>query len=107
MLGSISSIKKAYLAGFLDADGSIYVRAKPNLTYKYGYQIALYIVFFQSVKDKDKFIKICGLSGVGKTRERKDGIVEFIINKIDEVKQFLKIITPLSYSKKRTSGIND
>ena len=40
----------AYLAGFLDGDGSIYVRAKPNLSYKYGFQIAPYIVFFQSKK---------------------------------------------------------
>jgi len=44
----LSSNQKAYLAGFLDGDGSIYVRAKPNQTYRFGYQIAPYIVFYQS-----------------------------------------------------------
>ncbi len=42
--------QKAYLAGFLDGDGSIYVRLKPNPTYKYGYQVAPYAVLFQSQK---------------------------------------------------------
>ncbi len=44
MSKKISSTQKAYLAGFLDGDGSIYVRIKPNNTYKYGFQVAPYIV---------------------------------------------------------------
>ena len=52
MFKLLSPIKKAYIAGFLDGDGSIYVRAKPNTSYRFGYQIALYIVFFQSAKGK-------------------------------------------------------
>ena len=45
----------AYLAGFLDGDGSIYVRAKKNDSYKYGFQIAPYIIFFQSKKEESNF----------------------------------------------------
>ncbi len=101
MLKSLSPIKKAYIAGFLDGDGSIYVRAKPNPTYKYGFQVAPYIVLFQSEKGKDNFLKVCNLIGSGYIRERKDGILEYIINRIDEVKEFLKVIYPYTILKKK------
>ena len=52
---NISSTQKAYIAGFLDGDGSIYVRMKPNSTYKYGFQISSYIVLFQSQKREGEF----------------------------------------------------
>jgi hypothetical protein len=39
MYKKISTIKKAYLAGFLDGDGSIYVRLKPNQDCKFGFQV--------------------------------------------------------------------
>jgi len=37
MLKSLTPIKKSYIAGFLDGDGSIYARAKPNKSYKYDF----------------------------------------------------------------------
>ena len=101
MLKSLSPIQKSYLAGFLDGDGSIYVRAKPNTTYRYGFQIAPYIVLFQSGKSKEKFVEICKLIGMGYLRERKDGILEYIVNKIDDIKEFLDVIYPFVILKKR------
>ena len=101
MLKSLSPIKKAYIAGFLDGDGSIYVRAKPNLTYKYGFQIAPYVVLFQSAKDKENFAELCDLVGVGHMRERKDGILEFVINKIDDIKYFLECVRPYVVLKRK------
>ena len=101
MLKSLSPIQKSYLAGFLDGDGSIYVRAKPNTTYRYGFQIAPYIVFFQSRKSKENFAEICKLIGMGYLRERKDGILEYIINKIDDIKEFLDVMYPFVILKKR------
>ena len=101
----ISSIQKAYLAGFLDGDGSIYVRAKPNPTYKYGFQIAPYIVFFQSSKEKAKFKKICSLIKLGYIRERKDGILEYIISKNDNILDFVKMINPYVILKKEQAKL--
>jgi hypothetical protein len=101
MSKNFSSAQKAYLAGFLDGDGSIYVRLKPNPTYKYGFQVAPYIVFFQSNKDKDNFQQICDLIGLGHLRERKDGILEYIISKQDSIKLLLKTVKPYSILKKR------
>jgi len=57
----ISQTKRAYLAGFLDGDGSIYVQLKPNKTYKFGFQIAPYIVLFQSQKDQKNFEHLCSI----------------------------------------------
>ena len=50
--------QSAYLAGFIDGDGSIYVRLKPNNDYRYGFQIAPYIILFQSAQDEADFQKI-------------------------------------------------
>jgi hypothetical protein len=101
MLKFLPSTKKAYVAGFLDGDGSIYVRAKPNPTYRYGFQIAPYIVLFQSAKDKENFTAMCQLIGYGKMRERKDGILEYVINKIDDIQEFLDCVKPFAILKKK------
>lgn len=95
-----SSTQKAYLAGFLDGDGSIYVKAKPNPTYKFGFQIAPYVVLFQSAKDKTNFEKICSLIGFGHLRERKDGILEYIISRTDDILKFLDLVEPFLILKK-------
>ena len=100
MCKKFSSTISAYLAGFLDGDGSIYVRMKPNSTYRYGFQIAPYIVLFQSNQDRKNFEKICSLIELGILRERKDGILEYSINKIDNLKLFLKSLKPFLLLKK-------
>ena len=51
----ITSVQKSYLAGFLDGDGSIYVRLKPNKSYQYGFQVSPYVVFFQSARSRKNF----------------------------------------------------
>src|SRR3989339_570351 len=97
----LSSTQKAYLAGFLDGDGSIYVRLKPNSTYKFGFQVAPYIVLFQSAKDLKKFRVICEIvQPFGYLRQRSDGICEFIINKKDAIRRFLKLVKPYVKLKK-------
>ena len=101
MKRSLSSIQRAYLAGFLDGDGSIYVRAKPNNDYRYGFQIAPAIILFQSARDRSKFEEICSLIGLGYIRERKDGILEYTINKIDHILEFLKLVEPFVILKRK------
>lgn len=91
---------KAYLAGFLDGDGSIYVRLKPNPTYRYGFQVAPYIVLFQSQKDRKNFEKLCSLIGLGHLRVRKDGILEYIISRKNALQEFLQIVKPFVILKR-------
>ena len=86
----LNQSQRAYLAGFLDGDGSIYVQAKLNSTYKFGFQIAPYIVFFQSNQSKRNFVKVCSLINLGYLRERNDGILEYIIGKSNNIRKFIK-----------------
>ena len=98
---NLSLTQKAYLAGFLDGDGSIYVRLKPNPTYRYGFQVAPYIVLFQSRKGKVNFEKLCSLIGLGYLRDRKDGVLEYIINRKENLRLFLDAIEPYAVLKKK------
>ena len=100
-MNSLSSIKRAYLAGFLDGDGSIYVRLKPNTDYRYGFQVAPAIILFQSAKDRIQFEELCSLIDLGYIRERKDGILEYTVNRIDNILTFLKLVEPFVILKRK------
>ncbi|MDP2598372.1 MAG: LAGLIDADG family homing endonuclease [Candidatus Liptonbacteria bacterium] len=97
---SLSSAQKAYLAGFLDGDGSIYVRLKPNTDYRYGFQVAPYIVLFQSQKELEKFKQVCSLIDLGYIRERNDGMVEYTIGREGSIRNFLEMVGPYLVMKK-------
>ncbi len=101
----VSSNKKAYLAGFLDGDGSIYVRLKPNASYKYGYQIAPYIVLFQSEKARELFETLCNGIGLGYMRARKDGVLEYTIGRVDSLKIFVGWVRPYLVLKKEQANL--
>lgn len=102
---SLSSTQKAYIAGFLDGDGSIYVQMKPNSTYKYGFQISSYIVLFQSKKERVNFEKICSLIGLGYIRERRDGILEYIIGREKSIRIFLGLVKPFLILKRKQANL--
>jgi hypothetical protein len=76
------------------------VKFKPNLTYKYGFQIAPYIVLFQSQKNQKKFEKVCSMIKLGHLRVRKDGILEYVISRTDALYKFLEIVKPFVILKK-------
>ena len=95
---------RAYIAGFLDGDGSIYVRAKPNQSYRFGYQIAPYVAFFQSASS-NKFPDMCKKIGYGSIRLRKDGIYEYIISRRAEIEDFLKKVSPYLELKQNQSKL--
>ncbi len=100
-----SKNKNIYLAGFLDGDGSIYVRAKPSKEYKYGFQIAPYIVFFQSEKAKGDFWRIFRNLKLGYLRTRNDGIVEYIIGREENIKKFLAMVKPFLTLKRKQAEL--
>ena len=95
----------AYLAGFIDGDGSIYVRLKPNSDYRYGFQIAPYIILFQSAKDEASFKKICDLLDCGYLRRRKDGILEYTIGRREQILDLIDKIKPYLILKCRQAEL--
>ncbi len=96
----LSSTQKAYIAGFLDGDGSVYVRAKPNTTYRFGYQIAPSIILFQSEKSAKYLQDLHTILGLGYIRERNDGMLELTVNKVDDIRSFIRIVKPFSLFKR-------
>ncbi len=101
----LSVAQRAYIAGFLDGDGSIYVRLKPNRTYYYLYQVAPNIVFFQSRKERCGLEYIQRITGVGYLRDRNDGVVEYTIGDVSSIASLLNAVRPYLYLKKRQASL--
>ena len=101
----LTQTQLAYLAGFIDGDGSIYARLKPNDTYRYGFQIAPYIILFQSAKDETNFNKICKMLNCGYLRKRKDGILEYTIGRKEEILALIKAIKPYLILKRQQADL--
>lgn len=95
----LSNVQKAYIAGFLDGDGSVYVKLKKNDTYKYGYQIASYITFYQQERHIAFLDKIKAMFGAGYLRLRNDGVAEYTIGDEKSLIFFAKEILPFSKLK--------
>lgn len=104
-MNKLSIAQRAYIAGFLDGDGSIYVRLKPNATYRFRHQVAPNIVFFQAKKERAGLEQIQQMTGVGYLRDRNDGIVEYIIGDTASMSALLQTILPYLYLKKRQALI--
>ena len=92
---------RAYIAGFLDGDGSIYVQAKKNDTYRYGYQVAPAIVFFQSAKSEELFQEFYEFLKLGLMRKRNDGVMEITVGRIAELKQLIQVVKPYVRLKRK------
>jgi len=95
----------AYLAGFLDADGSIYCRLKPNQTYKYDFQVAPTVVFFQNKKAEKGLLKLKQQLGKGYLRYRNDGIIEFTIGDRSSIHYLLIKTLPFLIFKKKQAKL--
>ncbi len=97
---NLSEIDKAYIAGFLDADGSIISQIVKAEKYKYGFSLRLSIVFYQK-SDKHWFLmQLKDKLKYGTLRKRKDGISEYVIVSAEPVKYILKLLQPYLIIKK-------
>lgn len=94
-------IEKAYVAGFLDGDGSIYVKLTRNSGYKFKFQVAPYLVFYQSGKQPEFLNKLNKIINLGYIRHRNDGIHELIIGDVDSLKSLVKALVPYLILKKK------
>jgi len=97
----LSIAEKAYVAGFLDGDGSVYVKLTKNKSYRYRYQVSSYIAFYQS-QTNERFLRdLRKKLRCGYLRNRNDGISEFIIGDEKSQLEIIKSILPYSKLKKK------
>ncbi len=83
-MGSQSNIEKelklAYIAGFLDGDGSIMLQIKKRSDGKIGFRFMPTICFYQDTRHEEHLIWFRDLFGIGYFSRRNDGMSELRIN---------------------------
>lgn len=91
----------AYIAGFLDGDGSIFFQIIPRPDYKQKFQIRSSIAFYQKSEHNDILNWFKELFKVGYIRHRKTGMSDYTIVEAKEVKRILTLLQPYAKLKKK------
>ncbi len=91
---------RAYIAGFLDGDGSIVLQLKPRRDYRYGFQIRAVISFYQKHRGRWVLEWLRSQIGWGRIRERPDGIAQYDIEGIEQVIWLLELVQPYVVAKR-------
>jgi intein-encoded DNA endonuclease-like protein len=96
----VSNEEKAYIAGFLDGDGCVMAQLVRRKDYIYGYQVRVSVVFYQKDSHKEILSWLKRKLGYGYIRHRNDGMVEYTIVGLKEVKEILNVLYPYVRLKK-------
>ena len=91
----------AYIAGFLDGDGSIFFQIIPRKDYKQKFQIRTSIAFYQKKEYAEILEWLKNYFGVGYIRHRKTGMSDYTIVESKEVQKILKLLQPYVKLKKK------
>jgi len=93
-VGSRSKIDLAYIAGFLDGDGSLMLQLKKRKDTKVGLRFMTTICFYQDTRHDKNLSWIKGVLGIGYLFRRKDGMTELRINGFKQVENILLDLKP-------------
>ena len=91
----------AYIAGFLDGDGSIFFQIVPRKDYKQKFQIRTSIAFYQKKEYVEILEWLKDYFGVGYIRHRKTGMSDYTVVESKEVQKILKLLQPYVKLKKK------
>lgn len=90
----MTSQQRAYLAGLIDADGSILLQFKKNSKMRFLYRIKTTIVIYQDSKYFDHLNELKKIIGGGYLSVRNDHIAELRVEGFSQVKNLLEKIKP-------------
>jgi hypothetical protein len=101
----LTEVQKAYIAGFLDGNGSIIAQFVRKSDYILGFQIRISALFTQKMKRIHFLQDLFNEIGLGVVRDRKDGIAEYNIVGAKTLEPFLKAILPYLRIKKKQASL--
>jgi hypothetical protein len=84
----------AYIAGFLDGDGSLMLQIKKRNDSKTGIRFMATICFYQDTRHKKDLYWIREIFGIGYISDRNDGMTELRINGFKQVAKILQNLSP-------------
>lgn len=99
-MGSRSKINLAYIAGFLDGDGSLMIQIKRRKDGKLKKRFMLTICFYQDSRHEKPLYWIRKILRKGYISKRNDNITELRINGFKQVRDIIKNLLPFIKFKK-------
>jgi len=100
-VGSQSKINLAYIAGFLDGDGSLMLQIKKRKDGKLKRRFMCTICFYQDSRHEKTLYWIKDILQIGYISRRNDGMTELRINGYKQVKNILESLLPFIRFKKK------
>ncbi len=97
----MDSTTLAYIAGFLDGDGSIFFQIVPRKDYKERFQIRCSIAFYQKSNNVEILEWLKSKFGVGYIRYRKTGVSDYTVVESKEVQKILLLLQSYVRLKKK------
>lgn len=91
---------RAYIAGFLDGDGSLMLQLKKRSDSKRAIRFMATICFYQDTRHEKILYWIKKVLGIGYISNRNDGMTELRINGYEQIKNILKSLLPYIRFKK-------
>lgn len=99
-VGSRSKTDLAYIAGFLDGDGSLMLQVKKRKDGRLKRRFMTTICFYQDTRHEKNLHWIKKILGIGYIHHRNDGMTELRINGYSRVREILEALLPYIRFKK-------
>ena len=100
-MGSRSNVHLAYIAGFLDGDGSLMLQIKKRKDgNKSKFRFMATICFYQDTRHEKNLYWIRDVLKIGYISRRNDGMTELRINGYKQIRDILKSLRPYIKFKK-------
>lgn len=99
-VGSRSSTQWAYIAGFIDGDGSLMLQIKRRSDSNRGYRFMATICMYQDTRHEKPLFWIKKIIGIGYITRRNDSMTELRINGFSTIKFILNQIEPFTRFKR-------
>ena len=99
-MGSRSKVDLAYIAGFLDGDGSLMLQIKKRKDGRLKRRFMPTICLYQDSRHEQTLTWMRQLLGIGYLSRRNDNITELRINGYQQVEKILKMLLPFIRFKK-------